>query len=226
MRPLEIIKTSDDSSSIYVPEIDETYHSVNGAVQESLHIFINLGLNNYIDKNCELSTVNIFEMGFGTGLNALLSVIEAEKQNVCINYVTCEKYVLTKDYYSQLNYPKILNVDDDIFMLLHECAWNQKVNLTDNFTITKMQEDINNLDFSMFPQFNVIYYDAFSPSKQPELWNENILSKMYNILINSGLLATYCAKNAFKKTLRNIGFEVNNYPGPPGKREVTVAVKP
>ncbi|MGI6718613.1 MAG: tRNA (5-methylaminomethyl-2-thiouridine)(34)-methyltransferase MnmD [Bacteroidales bacterium] len=237
----KIVETLDKSNSIYSEQFNETYHSINGAISESEHIYINLGLkyilyNNNSINNKKDKKINIFEMGFGTGLNVLLTIAELEKynlktsQNLNIDYYTCEKYPLKDEIISTLNYPELIsipNIDVNIlFNKIHKNDWNKWNKINSNFKLYKFQGDIKDIDlFDMSESFEIVYFDAFSPGVQPDLWEEAILQKMYNILSDQGVLVTYCAKNKFKKLLRDIGFTVNNYPGPLGKREVTAAVK-
>lgn len=215
----KIIVTNDNSTSLYIPELDETYHSRHGAHQESMHVFIQNGLNRLQD----LKHVKIFEMGFGTGLNAFLTWKENRKSHQIIEYVAIEKHPLKINLIKDLNFAK--NSDEkSIFDKLHAAEWNKGVDIDENFKLHKIEGDIIdeclNADY-----FNLIYYDAFGPKTQPLLWNENICLKMYEILCTKGELVTYCAQGQFKRNLKNVGFEVEELPGPPGKREMTRAIK-
>ncbi|MDD4141478.1 MAG: tRNA (5-methylaminomethyl-2-thiouridine)(34)-methyltransferase MnmD [Bacteroidales bacterium] len=223
----ELRITADNSSTLYVPELDETYHSVNGAIQESNHIFINLGLRPCLEIKEECT---VFEMGFGTGLNALLTLIETEKYAKHVEYISIEKFPLEQDVVTSLNYARLLNVSEDMFLQLHECPWGEHIRISDYFTLSKIYGDLTSLSNQnvLFPNENsvdTVYFDAFSPSRQPELWSENVLQLMYNILKPEGTLVTYCAKNSFKKELKQLNFIVETLPGPPGKREITRAHK-
>ncbi|MDL2228351.1 tRNA (5-methylaminomethyl-2-thiouridine)(34)-methyltransferase MnmD [Bacteroidales bacterium OttesenSCG-928-K03] len=215
---VEIIKTADNSNSLFVPDLDESYHSVNGAINESEHIFINLGLKSFKDKK----KINIFEMGFGTGLNTYLTYLYSKENQINIKYDTCELFPLELDVVSKLNYPEQLNKDNKDFITLHKVAWNEQIKIDDNFILLKHDKKIQDIELNN--KFDLIYYDAFSPSRQPELWSEEIFTKLRDCLFPNGVIVTYCAKNSFKKMLKSLGFEVESHPGPTGKREVTRAL--
>lgn len=217
-----IIKTTyDGSHTLFVPDLDEHYHSTHGAIQESMHVFINAGLN-YFNNSKELT---ILEIGLGTGLNAFLTYIESKKKGTPINYTGIEAYPLTKEIIENLNYPEQLNEMDNkaVFKLLHECNWNKEVNITDSFLLTKLNVLLQ--DYKVKKQYDLIYFDAFGPGVQEEMWTREVFEKMYQSLAVGGILVTYCAKGEVKRTLKSVGFEVENIPGPPGKREMTRARK-
>ncbi|MDR2085359.1 MAG: tRNA (5-methylaminomethyl-2-thiouridine)(34)-methyltransferase MnmD [Bacteroidales bacterium] len=216
---VEIIKTSDNSNSLYVPELEESYHSVNGAVNESRHIFINLGLKYFEGRE----SLKIFEMGFGTGLNAFLTYIFARENGINIEYITCEAFPLDINIVSKLNYSELLSIDNNDYLKLHISKWNEEIKIDENFHLFKINKMMQEIDFK--DNFDLIYYDAFSPSKQPELWSEEIFLKLKEHLVAGGVIVTYCAKNSFKRMLKTIGFEVESHPGPVGKREVTRIIK-
>jgi len=215
----EIITSHDGSHTLFVPELQEQYHSIHGAWQESHHIFI---------KNClQLShkpSLSILEIGFGTALNAFLTLIDAETNNREVFYHSIELYPLHKDEYSLLNYPQFADARfSPYFTELHECKWEEKVQISTNFSILK-----SNIDLQAFKAkytYDVIYFDAFAPDKQPELWTEAILKKMFLAMNIGGILSTYCAKGSVKRNLKAAGFTVTNVAGPLGKREITVAYK-
>jgi len=219
---LKIIVTNDNSKSLLIPELNESYHSTNGAANESLHIFIKNGLALVPVAN----PIRIFEMGFGTGLNALLSLNYAKNTPIYIAYETVEKYPLEIDLINQLNHPLTTNLASlsSEFEKMHLCEWNKKVVISAEFTFKKIQGDIQDLELPS-DYFHLIYYDAFSPKIQPELWDTIILKKLYLSLTNGGRLVTYCAQGQFKRNLKEAGFNVENIPGPAGKREMTVAIK-
>ena len=213
--------TADGSHTLYVEALDETYHSTHGAIQEAVHVFINAGLN-YFNK----PKLNVLEIGFGTGLNAFLTLLEDKKSDVEINYTGIEAYPLEEEIISQLNYVAELNSNDEekqLFEKLHQVEWGSHQKITGNFKLNKTKVELDK--FATTEQFDVIYFDAFGPRVQPEMWTETILEKMYNCLVDDGILVTYCAKGSVKRVLKAVGFEVEPLPGPPGKREMTRAVK-
>ena len=215
---VQIVRTADASDSLYVPELDESYHSINGAINESEHIFINLGLKYFEGRK----SLKIFEMGFGTGLNAFLTCLFAERNGLDIEYTSCEAFPLDLEIVSKLNYSERLNADNDTFLKLHAAKWNEMALINSNFNLLKIESRLE--DINLTSKFDLIYFDAFSPAKQPELWSEEVFLSLRNCLLRDGVIVTYCAKNSFKKMLRAIGFDVESHPGPSGKREVTRAI--
>jgi len=193
--------TADGSSTLYNPFFDEHYHSINGAIEESLHVYINAGLH-----FCLKNEINIFEMGFGTGLNALLTMRDAHRFLRKVNYTSVELFPLTESQYKDLNYCTKLDCNQPDLIQLHEIAWGQKVDINEYFSITKREIDICNLTFADQEKFDVIYFDAFSPDKQPELWTAEIFKKIYNQMSIGGVLTTYSSKGLVKQNLRQAGF--------------------
>lgn len=216
----EIIKTADGSDTLYVKDINEHYHSTFGAVQESMHIFIKAGL-----LTCPGTSLTIFEAGFGTGLNAWLTFLQSLKNGLQIRYYSIEKHPLSSEIYKSLNYPFYLNEGEDAFLKIHEACWNTEVELSDNFSLHKIEGDLTTFDFNFLPDIDLIYFDAFSPDKQPELWEEPILRSLYEHTSPGGKLVTYCAKGSVRRTLIKSGFTAERIPGPPGKREMLRATK-
>ena len=218
----EIVKTRDGSNTIFVPEFDETYHSTHGAIQESLHVFIRSGLK----FKTELNDINVLEVGFGTGLNALLSFVDSEDTNRNIKYTSLEAYPLQWDLVSKLNYIDIIfnGKYSEIYKKIHTCDWESFYELSPYFTLKKQNLKLQNILFDN--EFDIIYFDAFAPRVQPELWTEQIFTSMYKALKPGGILVTYCAKGSVKRALRYVGFQLQSIPGPPGKREMSRAVKP
>ena len=214
----EIILTDDGSSSISIPAINVTYHSIHGAVQESLHVFINAGLMPLLEAK-KYETIFIFEMGFGTGLNALLTFEKANFYQQKIYYTTVELFPLNEDEADKLNYP-----NKKILQQLHTCNWEKDIVLDDFFTLHKTQQSL--LNFSTSKKFNLIYFDAFAPDVQPELWSEEIFKKLFYKLNEEGILVTYSSKSAVRKSLLAAGFSVKKLKGPPHKREIIKAIKP
>lgn len=216
-----IIKTADGSDTLFVKELDEHYHSTFGAIQESLHVFIKTGLN-VKDE----SPLTIFEVGFGTGLNAFLTFLDTLKSGQIIHYITIEKYPISRNTWELLNYPELLSKDDTkIFRAIHLSPWNEKVNITENFALTKITGDMTSFDFDLLPVFDLIYFDAFSPEKQPGLWETRIFEKLYVNTAPFGKLVTYCSKGAVRRSLQKSGYITERLPGPPGKREILRAKK-
>jgi tRNA U34 5-methylaminomethyl-2-thiouridine-forming methyltransferase MnmC len=211
--------TNDGSHTLYVPELSEHYHSINGALSESKHVFIKNGL-----LAANLRSLTVLEVGFGTGLNAMLTLGEALKHKIKVNYYTLEKYPLGKEIIDQLNYPSINEIDSEIFKNLHNANWNQAERLNDYFTITKYDADLQ--EFNTNIKFDVIYFDAFAPDKQPEMWRIEVFEKMFSFMNKGAKLSTYCAKGEIRRRLENTGFIVERLPGPPGKREMLRAQKP
>jgi tRNA U34 5-methylaminomethyl-2-thiouridine-forming methyltransferase MnmC len=214
---MKVIITADGSSSIYVEELDEQYHSVHGAVNESMHVYIKYGLEFKTAKKKEIS---ILEMGFGTGLNTLLTYLNNNSNN--INYVSLEKFPVLENIVDKLNYNEIEGASN-IFNKLHELDWNKEHSLSESFTFTKVKTGLE--EFESSKKFDVIYYDAFAPDVQPELWTEDIFRKCFELLNNNGCLVTYCAKGQVKRNLKSAGFTLEGLPGPKGKREMTRAIK-
>jgi tRNA U34 5-methylaminomethyl-2-thiouridine-forming methyltransferase MnmC len=218
--PVEIFTTGDGSYSLRHVELDETYHSVHGARQESMHVFINNGLLHYISQN-HPTTIDIFEVGFGTGLNAMLTASQVVAS--AIRYTSVESFPLDKAVWSQLAYGKD-EKETSIFSALHEAEWNSSVVISPTFCLQKLNRTVQ--DVPAPPNsVDVIYFDAFAPNKQPEMWEIPVLLKMYEMLRPKGLLVTYCAKGQFKRDLKSLGFHVEPLPGPPGKKEMVRATK-
>lgn len=215
----EFIQTEDGSSTLYVPELNEHYHSVHGALQESQYIFIQTGIEYY-----NRPSVYILEAGFGTGLNAFLTLVYARQHNMQVVYHSFEKYPLAVSEAEQLNYTNIIDCKEkSLFMELHDCEWEKDIVLTPHFTLHKHQADFREVDFP--PQFDVVFFDAFNPDVQPHLWTEDVLSRFCNALKPDGIFVTYCVKGIVKQALRNQGMAVKRLPGPPGKREILRATK-
>jgi tRNA U34 5-methylaminomethyl-2-thiouridine-forming methyltransferase MnmC len=217
-----LIKTNDKSHTIFSQQFNELYHSVHGAIQESEHIFIKSGLNSY-DHSQHL---HILEIGFGTGLNALLTLIESHKLSLNINYTCIEAYPVSLSTVTQLNYIDMLNATlyFDSFQIMHQASNNTPIQIGNNFTFKKIIGKIENYELNN--HFDIIYFDPFGPDTQPELWTETIFKKLFAITIENGFLITYCSKGVVKRNLIKSGFIIQNLPGPPGKREITKAIKP
>lgn len=219
---MKIQKTKDGSHTLVSKEFGELYHSSNGSIQEAEHIFMKNGLH-----NLEKEEISVFEMGFGSGLNAILAYYFAKENNKTINYTTIEAFPVSIETIEQLNYNDFLEKEnfDKNFLKLHKTDWNKIVSISDFFSIEKLHQKIEYLDVSKLEKQDIVFYDAFAPNAQANLWEETVLQKMYDLLKPNGFLITYCAKGIFKRTLKSIGFEVVALPGPIGKREITMAKK-
>lgn len=219
---MEIKKTKDGSHTLVSKEFGELYHSHNGSIQEALHVFIKHGLASNPNK-----TINVFEMGFGSGLNAILSYYYATKNNVCVNYTTIEAYPIDAKITKQLNYNEYIEEEDfeHDFEKLHIVKWDEKIKFSNTFSLKKIHAKIESLEIESIEKVDIIFYDAFAPTAQSTLWEKEILTKMYDLLKPDGFLITYCAKGIFKRTLKEIGFTIEALPGPIGKREITRAFK-
>lgn len=214
----KLIITEDGSHSLYVPLLDEHYHSTHGAIQESQHVYINTGLN-----ACKLEQLNILEIGFGTGLNAFLTLLESKKTDKQIHYTSLELYPLDIKSVQQLNYAQQLadTSGTEHFMAMHKAPWNETIEITPNFHLHKIETDFstpNNIDTNQY--FDVIYFDAFAPEKQPEMWTQQIFDKLFLVSNKNAIITTYCAKGVVRRMLQSAGFIVERLPGPPGKREI------
>ena len=223
---LKLIITSDGSHSLLNSELNETYHSVHGAIQESIHVFIKNGLD-YFEQGNHLSEIRILEVGFGTGLNALLTLQHSLIGLTKILYESLEAFPIAQETASQLNYPKTLNFSDSgkYFMHLHHSSWDKQEEITNNFSLVKRHVKIQDVELEV-EKFDVIYFDAFAPSKQPEMWELSILKKIERSMKPDAVFVTYCAKGQLKRDLKSLGLLVETLPGPPGKKEMVRAVKP
>ncbi len=223
MSTSRIFETQDGSHSIVSKEFGESYHSKYGAIQESMHVFIKSGLH---AKALQSKSLDILEIGWGSGLNAYLTLLEVQQRELSIRYTGVEAYPISAEEAASLNYPQVLQSTEllsERFYQMHQLPWETPHQILPEFVFTKTQQRFEELTFAS--AFDVIYFDAFAPNAQPELWEKPVLEIMYNALKNSGILVTYCAKGSVKRILKNLGFTVEALPGPPGKREMTRAVK-
>jgi tRNA U34 5-methylaminomethyl-2-thiouridine-forming methyltransferase MnmC len=216
---LDLIKTEDGSHTLFNARLNEHYHSTHGAIQESRHVFIEAGLK---PLSLLKKEVRILEIGFGTGLNALLTWIEAEKEGLLIQYTAIEPFPLKGDLVTALNYAGELGgkKEADLFIHMHSLE-SGTLSLGDNFTLHRDTSTLS--DFEPTESFDLIYFDAFAPDVQPELWTETVFEKMARLLVPGGVLVTYCAKGEVKRNMKKAGFSIERLPGPPGKREMTRA---
>jgi len=217
-----IIVTDDGSNSIYSEQYGVTYHSRYGAVTESAHVFIAAGLRY---KAVIQQEISILETGFGTGLNALMTMLEAEKRGLAVSYLALETYPVSPEEAKLLNYPTLLNAVERAadFERLHTCPWEEEQIFNESFRFIKHHHPIET--FRQPDTFDIIYFDAFVPQAQPEVWTEAIFRNMYDSLKPEGVLVTYCAQGEFKRRLKRVGFSVERLQGPPGKREMTRGTK-
>jgi tRNA U34 5-methylaminomethyl-2-thiouridine-forming methyltransferase MnmC len=221
----QIIKTADGSFTVSIPAMNVTYHSTHGAIQESVHVFIQAGLKQLLPNK---SSVSVLEMGFGTGLNALLTLMEAEAMQKPVHYTAIELYPLEAAQISALNYCQRLNREElqDVFEKLHGSDWKKNISISTYFTLFKSGTDL--LEFEIEGpdnRFDIIYFDAFAPTAQPKLWTATVFDKLFVMLSPGGLLVTYCSKGDVRRAMHSAGFRVEKLEGPPGKREMVRAWK-
>ncbi len=216
----KIVLTSDGSTTIQIEDWQEQYHSMHGAIQEAKHVFIKHGLSLFASK----PTVRILEIGFGTGLNAIISLIEQSSTNN-IHYDGVEAFPVKETEWRALNYLEQLEAStlQGVFDRMHESPWNEPVTLTASFTLTKIQKKFDAIN--AVSRYDLIYFDAFGARVQPELWTEEIFKIMYQAIKTNGVLVTYSAKGSVRRAMQKVGFTVERLPGPPGKREMLRAVK-
>jgi tRNA U34 5-methylaminomethyl-2-thiouridine-forming methyltransferase MnmC len=221
--PIRIIATEDGSQSLYNEALNETYHSTHGALTESQYVFIKQGLDLLVERG--ETKIDIFEVGFGTGLNALL-VQEYAKGNpqLALSFTTLEPFPLSASLISELTYDQLIaGVSREDFEALHDCAWEEQVNLSPNFSLIKHRIPLK--DFASNLGFDLVFFDAFAPSKQPEMWEMALLSKVSALMNTGAVFVTYCARGQLKRDLADLGLRVETLPGPPGKKEMVRGVK-
>lgn len=218
MSTIKIITTSDGSHSLLDTSLNETYHSIHGAIQESQHVFIRAGLDHWLQRN-QKSKIRIFEAGFGTGLNVFLTALHHALNEVKTYYESWEAFPLETNMLKKLNYPVTLG-SPEIFSRIHEAAWNQPTSILTSFTLCKKRGDILMDRLNGTASFDLIYYDAFAPMKQPEMWTLSTLRKISSLLAPNGVLVTYCAKGQVKRDLKSLELAIETLPGSPGKKEM------
>ncbi len=217
----KIVRTADGSRTLQLPAWKEPYHSLHGALQEAYHVFIRSGLDQFQSR--ELS---LLEMGFGTGLNALITLLEAPGRDLTIRYTALEAFPVVESEWEALGYGQLFGEREKasrFFRQLHQAPWEESRLLTPDFELRKRRMDF--LDFESEPIFDLIYFDAFGARVQPELWTEAVFRSMYTALHPGGLLVTYAAKGSVRRAMQAVGFQVERLPGPPGKREMLRARK-
>jgi tRNA U34 5-methylaminomethyl-2-thiouridine-forming methyltransferase MnmC len=218
---IQIINTSEGSHTIYLPEINEQYHSVNGAITESEYVYIDKGYRFFKGEHPK-----VFEVGFGTGLNCLLTALQTEKDKRPTFYISIEKYPLEKNITSQLNFGQLISVEaQHIFEKIHNCKWNDVEFISENFSLLKIKADLIDYNLTQIENCNVIYFDAFGPDKQPEMWTPLIFNKISSLTAAGGVLVTYSAKGDVRRELATSGFEMERLPGPPGKIHMLRGIK-
>ncbi len=219
---LKIVKCDDGSSTLYRPDLDEHYHSVFGALTESKHIFINAGFD-YLSR--KKSKIHVFEVGFGTGLNALLTALEAQTRNIEVLYTSLEPIVLNESVIKELQFEAVFSEKEmHVFEKIHQAEWNKEVAVLEKFNLHKLEQEIEN--FQEQPEvYDLVYFDAFAPGVQPELWTTEIFTEIYGWMKKGSVLVTYSCKGDVKRACKSAGFSIEKLPGPKGKREFLRCIK-
>lgn len=222
---MKLITTSDGSHSVYSDKFNAAYHSQHGAIQESQHVFIKSGLQYFLQFN-QPETLRIFEMGFGTGLNAFLTFLEMQDNPIPVEYTAVEQYPLPEEVYVSLNYIDLLHAEkyNAVFEKMHKCEWNGFCTITGKFALRKLNSQLQDLTHNQ--KYYLIFFDAFAHTAQPELWSQEIFSTLFYAMETNGVLVTYSAKGQVRRNLQAAGFKVERIQGPPGKREMLRAIKP
>ena len=220
----EVKTTKDGSKTLFIKDLDEGYHSENGALQEAKHIFIDNGIK--LINSCE---INILELGFGTGLNVLVTIDEFLKSEEIkkINYYTLEKYPVSEKEIAELNYSSLFDNSkiDELNKKIHSCEWEKPCEILPNFNLFKYECDFFNLENLNLPEINLVYFDCFGAKVQPDLWEKPLIEMVANKMAQNGLLTTYSSKGSVRRILKELGYLVEKKPGPPGKREMINAIK-
>lgn len=219
----ELRLTKDGSHTIYLSELNEHYHSMHGAYTESMHVYINAGFKKKLEAN--LFQIQILEIGLGTGLNVLLTLLESQNINAQICYTALEPHPLPQKIWAQLNYEKIIPVHSIGIWLqkIHTSNSNTEIKLAENFTFLKKEEKTEDTEFTN--KYDIIYFDAFAPQIQPEIWSEINLQKIADAMRPRAIFVTYCSKGEVRRNLISAGLLVERLPGAPGKREMLRATK-
>jgi tRNA U34 5-methylaminomethyl-2-thiouridine-forming methyltransferase MnmC len=223
----KIITTADGSKTIQIAKWNEQYHSIHGAIREANHVFIKQGLK-YFYSSCDHlelpEKISVMEIGFGTGLNAFITLLESHKLNINIHYLGIEAYPVAMNEVKALNYPDLISIEHKSdFHRLHEIAWEEPYQMSYHFSITKRQQLFE--DINLDDEIDLIYFDAFGPRVQPQLWTERIFENMFKALKPGGVLVTYSAKGSVRRAMQHVGFTVERLEGPPGKRQMLRASK-
>ena len=220
---IRIITTKDGSHSLELPGMDETYHSRHGAITESKYVFLSKGVDYFLENNPEVKEIRILEIGFGTGLNALLTLLMANEKKLSVRFISLEPFPVEENLYTQINYGELSGAEEE-FLNLHRAEWNTPVKISDYFTLEKHITTLEKATFSNYC-FDVIYFDAFAPSKQAEVWSLENLQKIYNHMPSGGIFVTYSSQGVFKRNLKAAGFEMEKLEGPPGKNDMVRGLK-
>lgn len=219
------VTTADGSTTLYVPQWNEHYHSVHGAVQESKHVFIQAGLLFRLANAPFKAPLQVLEIGLGTGLNAFLTAQAAKENSCAIDYTAIEAYPITPNEAAQLNLSSNLSAEDaNLFSHIHDLPWESMEILSVQIRLRKLEAKLEN--WQPEQQFDLIYFDAFAPAAQPELWTAEVFKKLFEASSSEAVLVTYCVKGAVRRAMQSAGWVVNKIPGPPGKREITRAIRP
>lgn len=218
---MELIVTADGSHTIFVPEMNEQYHSVNGAITESEYVYIDKGF-----RFCQVINPTVFEVGFGTGLNCLRTLAGATSSRRHTKYITIEKYPLEKELIQKLNYESLVPGAAGFWEKIHLAPWNEATKISEFFTLKKLNADLLDYQFENGDKADVVYFDAFGPDKQPEMWTLAVFSAIFNITSENGIFVTYSAKGEVRRQLAACGFVMERLPGPPGKNEMLRGIKP
>ena len=218
-----IITTADGSKTIQIEDWNEHYHSVHGALQEAKHVYIEMGLHEFINRNPEQKQLSILEVGFGTGLNAMLTATDISASKTMITYHGIEAYPVSNEELKALEYDTLVPSSSQIFDKLHSTSWGVEHKILTHFTLVKRQEFFSDLED--LNTFDIVYFDAFGPRVQPELWTVTIFELIFRAMRAQGILVTYSAKGSVRRALQEVGFSVERLSGPPGKREMLRATK-
>lgn len=222
MNSIEVISTGDGSHSLLNKQLNETYHSRHGAVQESNHVFLKNGLDFFCERTSQ-DSIHVFEVGFGTGLNAWLTGVRSLETGKRIRYTSLETFPLPAELWHQLNYA-FGNDTQELFTKIHETEWEKEVQLLPTFSLKKVKQEVQLFQFDP-SSVDVVFFDAFAPNKQPELWELHVLEKIVYAMSSDSVFVTYCAKGQLKRDLKALGLTVETLPGPPGKKEMVRALK-
>jgi len=217
----KVIRTADGSDSVALENAAETFHSQFGALTESVHIFINAGLK---EAQKVYRRVNILEVGFGTGLNALLTLRYSAENDLEVCYKAIEPYPLPPDIYMQLNYPQLTGCDETTFIRLHQGAVNKETRFSEKFSLSLTNETVQSI---IMPEdfYHLVFFDAFNPDLEPDMWQADVFGRLYQAMKKNSILVTYSAKGSVRRAMTYTGFQVEKLPGPPGKRDITRAFK-
>ena len=218
----EIKVTGDGSKTLFIPEWNENYHSSHGAVQEAKHVFLKYGLGEKLNQE----EVSIFEVGYATGLNAILTYEFAKDHSLKINYDSIEAYPVTIEEVEYLDYVSLFECLElkEVYKKMHDDAWNESMLISNNFQLKKIHDKLERYQLQD-NQYDIVFFDAFGPRVQEGMWSKSHFENLYNSMKSEGVFVTYCAKGQVKRDLKAVGFEVETLPGPPGKREMTRAIK-